>query len=122
MVKQILLVVSIYLTIGPNFYCVEKNNKISTSNPTPRSLIEDADSITHLNGKKLFGLYCLACHRPSKNPLLGNSENISLDNFFFHVLKDSSINSTYKRKNKHPKFEGLTIKYISDIKLFLDKV
>jgi hypothetical protein len=111
----------IYLTIGLNFFCAGKNDKTNSSNAEPGSPVEYADTTSHLNGKRLFGLYCLTCHRISQNPLLGNSEHISLNNFIYKVMKDSIIVSADKLKNTHPKFEILTRKDISDIKYFLDK-
>lgn len=122
MIKQIFLTAAIVFGITASFFCKEQNHKKEVSNTQSRYIVKDEDSMSHANGKKLFGLYCLTCHTFANNQaLLGNTKDITLDKFFNRVLKDSVNKPTNKSNDTHFKFDTLTKKDVSDIKYYLDK-
>ena len=122
MIKQLFLVSTIFFVVTMNFFCKEQSRKGEGS--VQSDVSQNKDSISHENGKKLFGLYCRTCHTFSKDgALLGyTKDSIPLEKFINRVFKDSVVVPTTPEQNPHFKFDSiLTKKDISDIKYYLDK-
>ena len=120
MKEKIILTIAAMFAATSSFFCKEKSHKKDGKIAVSTDNIKN-DSISHKNGKKLFGIYCVTCHRSTNTlPLLGNSKDISSDRFISILLKDTLETQSNKKKDTHLKFGMLTKKDISDIKYYLD--